>query len=109
MLTVGESLFGMVLQANFVVFWECDYLGNMVGANVLIEMVFEVVLRKTGGDLNLFGGFATGSGSVSVVEVACYVEMSTGGDGAGNSGNGVKEVLWVEKWLSFLISPMSFS
>lgn len=47
MLTVGESLFGMVLQANFVVFWECDYLGNMVGANVLIEMVFEVVLRKT--------------------------------------------------------------
>lgn len=59
--------------------------------------------------MNLCGGFATGSGSVSVVEVACYVEMSTGGDGAGNSGNGVKEVLWVEKWLSFLISTMSFS
>ena len=41
--------------------------------------------------MNLFGGFATGSGSVSVVEVACNVEMSTGGDGAGNRGNGVKE------------------
>ena len=47
-LSVGRSLFGMVIWANCIILLECGFLDKMVGADVLLDVVVvEVVVVET--------------------------------------------------------------
>ena len=47
-LSVGRSLFGMVIWADCIILLECGFLDRMVGADVLLDVVVvEVVVVET--------------------------------------------------------------
>ena len=47
-LSVGRSLFGMVILADCIILLECGFLDKMVGADVLLDVVVvEVVVVET--------------------------------------------------------------
>ena len=43
-MSVGGCLFGMVIWADCFLLVERDFLGNMVGTNVVMEVVVEVIV-----------------------------------------------------------------
>ena len=46
-LIVGACLFGMVIWVDCFVLLESDFVGKMVGADLVMEVVVEVVVGET--------------------------------------------------------------
>ena len=106
--SVGACLLGMVIWADRFVILERDFLGKMVGVDVMMEMVVEVVVLEAvdvvqAGFFCLFqawlfgeydgcssgGGGCGWDGGVGLVEVVSSVGMGVGIGGADNRVNGV--------------------
>ena len=107
-LSRGGCLFGMVIWADCFVLLERGFLGKMVGVDVLMDVVVEVVVVEAvdvvqAGFLCLFQAWLFGGcdgcesgdggwgwcGGVGVVELVCGLRICVGVGDVGNRGEGV--------------------
>ena len=102
-LSVGGFLFGMVIWADCLILLEQGFLGKMVGADVLMDVVVEVVVVETvdvvqvwffvffwhGCLGDMVGVRVVIEVVVGVVDVVCSVRMGVGVGRVGNRGGGV--------------------
>ena len=112
-LSVGGFLFGMVIFADCFIFLEWGFLGKMVGADVLMDVVVEVIVVETVdvvlwffvffrcGCLGGYDGCESGDrgfgwcngvgwcGGVGVVDLVCSERMGVGVGRVGNRRGGL--------------------
>ena len=102
-LSVGGCLFEMVIWADCFVVFERDFLGKMVGTDVVMKVVVEVVeveavdvvhagffvFFRRGCLENMMGVRVTVEVGVGVVKVLCGLRMGVGVGGVGNRGEGM--------------------
>ena len=109
-LSVGGYLFGMVIWVNYFLLLEHDFFGRMVGTDMMMKVVVEVVVVEAvdvvqasilvfsrrdclGNMMDLkmvrVCGWCGGVGGVGVLEVVCGVIMGVVVGGVGTRGEGV--------------------